>query len=48
MASAIKNSFALALGAGGTGPADHVPHLADFVARANGVSLDPTDEGAGL
>ncbi len=47
MASAIKNSFALALGAGGTGPTDYVPHLADFVARANGVSLDPPEDGQG-
>ncbi len=45
MASAIKNSFALALGAGGDGPTDYVPHLADFVARANGVALDSSDDG---
>lgn len=37
MASAVKNSFALAMATGGSGPADFVPHLSDFVARANGV-----------
>jgi hypothetical protein len=37
MASAAKNSFALALGLGGTGAEDFLPHLVDFVARANGV-----------
>ncbi len=37
MASAVKNSFALAMAAGGNGPEDYVPHLSDFIARANGV-----------
>lgn len=37
MASAAKNSFSLALGLGGTGPKDFVPHLTDFVARSNGI-----------
>lgn len=37
MASAIKNSFALAMATGGDGPTDFVPHLSDFVARANGL-----------
>ncbi len=37
MASAVKNSFALAMANGGNGPEDYVPHLADFIARANGV-----------
>jgi 3-hydroxyisobutyrate dehydrogenase-like beta-hydroxyacid dehydrogenase len=37
MASAVKNSFALAMATGGNGPEDYVPHLADFVARANGI-----------
>ncbi|MFM7336310.1 MAG: hypothetical protein ACKO1H_18215 [Tabrizicola sp.] len=37
MASAGKNSFSLALGLGGTGPEDHVPHLTDFIAEANGL-----------
>jgi 3-hydroxyisobutyrate dehydrogenase-like beta-hydroxyacid dehydrogenase len=37
MASAAKNSFAAAVAQGGAGPEDYVPHLTDFVARANGV-----------
>ncbi len=37
MASAVKNSFALAMAAGGDGPEDYVPHLTDFIARANGI-----------
>ena len=36
LASAIKNSYALALGMGGNGPEDYVPHLSDFIRRANG------------
>jgi 3-hydroxyisobutyrate dehydrogenase-like beta-hydroxyacid dehydrogenase len=38
MASAAKNSFAGAMAQGGAGPEDYVPHLTDFVARANGVA----------
>lgn len=38
MASAVKNSFALAMATGGNGPSDFVPHLSDFVARANGLA----------
>ncbi len=37
MASAVKNSFALAMATGGDGPEDYVPHLSDFIARANGL-----------
>lgn len=37
MASAAKNSFAMAMAQGGDGPEDYVPHLSDFVAKANGV-----------
>ncbi|AZL59700.1 NAD(P)-dependent oxidoreductase [Tabrizicola piscis] len=37
MASAAKNSFAGAMAQGGAGPEDYVPHLVDFVGRANGV-----------
>jgi 3-hydroxyisobutyrate dehydrogenase-like beta-hydroxyacid dehydrogenase len=37
MASAAKNSFSVAIGQGGTGSEDYVPHLTDFIARANGV-----------
>ena len=36
--NAIKNSFALAVTAGGDGPEDYVPHLVDFIARQNGVT----------
>ena len=36
LASSIKNSYALALGMGGTGSEDYVPHLSDFIRRANG------------
>jgi hypothetical protein len=38
VASAVKNSFAQAMAAGGDGAEDYVPHLADFIARANGAS----------
>ena len=34
---AIKNSFAMAHATGGDGPEDYVPHLVDYVARANGL-----------
>ncbi|MCK0167833.1 NAD(P)-dependent oxidoreductase [Jannaschia sp. S6380] len=37
---AIKNSFAMAVNTGGDGPEDYVPHLVDFVARANGIARD--------
>jgi 3-hydroxyisobutyrate dehydrogenase-like beta-hydroxyacid dehydrogenase len=37
MASAAKNSFAGAMAQGGNGAEDYVPHLTDFIARANGV-----------
>ena len=36
LASAVKNSFVTAVANGGDGPEDYVPHLADFIARANG------------
>lgn len=35
--NATKNSFAMAFSAGGDGPEDYVPHLADFVAQRNGL-----------
>ena len=38
MTSAVKNSFAVAMANGGAGPTDYVPHLADYIARANGLS----------
>ncbi|SFJ07108.1 NAD(P)-dependent oxidoreductase [Jannaschia pohangensis] len=34
---AVKNSYAMAVNTGGDGPEDYVPHLVDFVARANGI-----------
>ncbi|NLS04043.1 NAD(P)-dependent oxidoreductase [Rhizobium sp. P32RR-XVIII] len=37
LASAVKNSYAAAVAGGGSGPEDYVPHLADFVARQNGL-----------
>lgn len=37
MTSAIKNSFATAVNTGGDGPEDYLPHLSDFVAKANGI-----------
>jgi hypothetical protein len=36
MATAAKNSFAVAMAQGGAGPQDCLLHLTDFVARANG------------
>lgn len=35
--SAARNSYAMAVATGGDGPEDYIPHLVDFVARANGV-----------
>jgi 3-hydroxyisobutyrate dehydrogenase-like beta-hydroxyacid dehydrogenase len=37
MASAVKNSFALAMANGGNGPNDYVPHLTDFIYKSNGI-----------
>lgn len=37
LASAVKSSFAMAMATGGNGPEDYVPHLSDFVAKANGL-----------
>ena len=39
--NAVKNSFAMANAAGGSGPEDYVPHLPEFVGRANGVDMKP-------
>jgi 3-hydroxyisobutyrate dehydrogenase-like beta-hydroxyacid dehydrogenase len=36
MASAAKNSYAQAVGLSGGGPEDYVPHLVDWVGKANG------------
>jgi 3-hydroxyisobutyrate dehydrogenase-like beta-hydroxyacid dehydrogenase len=35
--AAVKNSYALATATGGDGAEDYVPHLVDFIARANGI-----------
>ncbi|MBA8879609.1 hypothetical protein FHW16_003328 [Phyllobacterium myrsinacearum] len=37
LASAAKNSYAAAVAAGGNGAEDYVPHLADFIAKSNGL-----------
>jgi 3-hydroxyisobutyrate dehydrogenase-like beta-hydroxyacid dehydrogenase len=37
--NAVKNSFATAVAGGGNGKEDYVPHLVDFVARANDPAL---------
>ncbi len=37
LTSAVKNSYAIAMSNGGTGPDDFVPHLPDFIAKANGI-----------
>jgi len=37
LSSAMKNSYAAAVASGLSGPEDYVPHLADFIAKANGV-----------
>jgi 3-hydroxyisobutyrate dehydrogenase-like beta-hydroxyacid dehydrogenase len=39
--NAVKNAFGLACAAGGDGPADYVPHLPEYIGRANGVDLTP-------
>lgn len=38
MSSAVKNAFALAMATGGDGPNDYVPHLSDFISKANGIA----------
>jgi 3-hydroxyisobutyrate dehydrogenase-like beta-hydroxyacid dehydrogenase len=35
--NAVKNSLALAVSAGGSGPTDYLPHLVDYVATRNGL-----------
>ena len=39
--NAVKNSFLGAVAAGGGGPEDYVPHLVEWVGRANGVDMTP-------
>ncbi len=35
--NAVKNSYAMAHATGGNGSENYVPHLVDYVARANGI-----------
>jgi 3-hydroxyisobutyrate dehydrogenase-like beta-hydroxyacid dehydrogenase len=37
MATAVKNSFSLAMTTGGDGSTNYVPHLVDFIAKSNGI-----------
>jgi hypothetical protein len=39
--NAVKNSFALANATGGNGAENYVPHLPEYVGRANGIDLTP-------
>lgn len=39
--NAVKNSFALANAGGGGGPEGYVPHLPEYVGKANGIDLTP-------
>jgi hypothetical protein len=41
MGNAAKNSLGLAHAGGGDGPEDYVPHMPEYVGRANGVDLTP-------
>jgi hypothetical protein len=40
VASAAKNSYALAIGLSEGGPEDYVPHLVDWIGLANGIEED--------
>ena len=40
MGNAIKNSFAVAIAAGGTGPEDYVPSLAKIIRQLNGMGIN--------
>jgi 3-hydroxyisobutyrate dehydrogenase-like beta-hydroxyacid dehydrogenase len=39
--NAVKNTFGMAVATGGDGAADYVPHLPEYVGRANGVDMTP-------
>ncbi|MEQ1768301.1 MAG: NAD(P)-dependent oxidoreductase [Devosia sp.] len=39
--NAVKNSFGAAVATGGGGPENYVPHLPEYVGRANGVDMTP-------
>jgi 3-hydroxyisobutyrate dehydrogenase-like beta-hydroxyacid dehydrogenase len=43
--NAVKNSFGLAYASGGDGAENYVPHLPEYVGRANGVDLTPKKKG---
>ena len=43
LGSAIKNSYATAMATGGDGPENYVPHLPDFIAKANGLPISHPD-----
>ena len=40
--NAVKNAFAMAVATGGDGAENYVPHLPEYVGRANGVDMTPT------
>ena len=37
LGNAAKNSFALAMANGGNGAENYVPHLPDYIRKANGI-----------
>lgn len=39
--NAVKNSFGMAVATGGAGSDDYVPHLPEYIGRANGVDMTP-------
>jgi 3-hydroxyisobutyrate dehydrogenase-like beta-hydroxyacid dehydrogenase len=39
--NATKNAFALAYATGGSGPENYVPHLPEYIGRANGIDMTP-------
>ena len=40
LSSAVKNSYATAVATGGDGAENYVPHLPDYIGRANGLKPD--------
>ena len=45
LGTAVQTSYALAMATGGNGPENYVPHLPDYIGRANGLVPDGTSEG---
>jgi 3-hydroxyisobutyrate dehydrogenase-like beta-hydroxyacid dehydrogenase len=39
--NAVKNSFGLAVATGGNGAENYVPHLPEYIGRANGIDMTP-------